>query len=52
MKIRTRILIYFLTFLLAFAVGALVRIRLLGSAPNRLLKVDWKGTEESVLNSA
>lgn len=45
MKKRTKILIYVITFIVVFLISALIRIMLLGSAPERLIKVEW---DESV----
>lgn len=45
MKKKTKILIYVITFIVVFLISALIRIMLLGSAPERLIKVDW---DESV----
>ena len=45
MKKKTKILIYVITFLVVFLISALIRIMLLGSAPERLIKVEW---DESV----
>lgn len=36
--------IYLLVFVAVFAISALVRIRLLGNAPQKLLRADWQGT--------
>lgn len=44
MRRRTIILIYILAFLLAFGVGAIVRMQMLGSAPSRMFQFDWNGT--------
>lgn len=41
MKKKTKILIYAITFVLVFIISALVRIKLLGSVPARLLEVQW-----------
>ena len=41
MKKRTKIFIYCAAFVVAFLVSAIVRIALLGSAPERLLHVQW-----------
>ena len=45
MKKKTKILIYVITFIIVFLISALIRIMLLGSAPERLIKVEW---DESV----
>lgn len=45
MKKKTKILIYVITFIVVFLISALIRIILLGSAPERLIKVEW---DESV----
>lgn len=45
MKKKTKILIYVITFIVLFLISALIRIMLLGSAPERLIKVEW---DESV----
>ena len=45
MKKKTKILIYVITFIVVFVISALIRIMLLGSAPERLIKVEW---DESV----
>ena len=45
MKKKTKILIYVITFIVVFLISALIRIMLLGSAPERLIKVGW---DESV----
>ena len=45
MKKKTKILIYVITFIVVFLISALIRIMLLGSDPERLLKVEW---DESV----
>ena len=45
MKKKTKILIYFIKFIVVFLISALIRIMLLGSAPERLIKVEW---DESV----
>ena len=41
MKKRTKVLIYVTTFIVVFIISALIRINLLGSAPERLIRVDW-----------
>ena len=45
MKKKSKILIYVITFIVVFLISALIRIMLLGSAPERLIKVEW---DESV----
>lgn len=45
MKKKTKILIYVITYIVVFLISALIRIMLLGSAPERLIKVEW---DESV----
>ena len=45
MKKKTKIIIYVITFIVVFLISALIRIMLLGSAPERLIKVEW---DESV----
>ena len=45
MKKKTKILIYVITSIVVFLISALIRIMLLGSAPERLIKVEW---DESV----
>lgn len=45
MKKKTKILIYVITFIVVFLISALIRIMLLGSALERLIKVEW---DESV----
>lgn len=45
MKKKTKILIYVITFIVVFLISALIRIMLLGSAPEKLIKVEW---DESV----
>ena len=45
MKKKTKILIYVITFIVVFLISALIRIMLLGSAPERMIKVEW---DESV----
>ena len=45
MKKKTKILVYVITFIVVFLISALIRIMLLGSAPERLIKVEW---DESV----
>ena len=45
MKKKTKILIYVITFIVVFLISALIRIMLLGSAPESLIKVEW---DESV----
>ena len=45
MKKKTKILIYVITFIVVFLISALIRIMLLGSDPERLIKVEW---DESV----
>lgn len=45
MKKKTKILIYVITFIVVFLISALIRIMLLGSAQERLIKVEW---DESV----
>lgn len=45
MKKKTKILIYVITFIVVFLISALIRIMLLASAPERLIKVEW---DESV----
>ena len=45
MKKKTTILIYVITFIVVFLLSALIRIMLLGIAPERLIKVEW---DESV----
>ena len=41
MKKKTKIIIYVITFTVVFLVSALIRILLLGGAPERLIKVEW-----------
>ena len=41
MKKRTKILIYCAAFVVAFLVSAVIRIAMLGSAPERLIRVEW-----------
>lgn len=41
MKKKTKIIIYVITFIVVFLFSALIRILLLGSAPERLIKVEW-----------
>lgn len=41
MKRKTKIFIFCVAFVVAFLVSAIVRIALLGSAPERLLHVQW-----------
>ena len=45
MKKKTKIIIYVITFIVVFLISAITRIMLLGSAPERLIKVEW---DESV----
>ena len=45
MKKKAKILIYVITYIVVFLISALIRIMLLGSAPERLIKVEW---DESV----
>ena len=45
MKKNSTVLIYVITFIVVFLISALIRIMLLGSAPERLIKVEW---DESV----
>lgn len=45
MKKKNKILIYVITFIVVFLISALIRIMLLGSAPERMIKVEW---DESV----
>lgn len=49
MKRKTKTLIYIISFLAAFLSGALIRIRMLGSGPNRLIRVSWNGQVHSDL---
>ena len=41
MKKRTKSLIYVIVFVITFVISALIRISLLGSAPERLIQVIW-----------
>lgn len=41
MKKKTKVMIYLLAFLIAFITSAILRIVLLGSAPERMIKVEW-----------
>lgn len=41
MKSKTKIIIYVTSFIVAFMISALIRINILGSAPGRLIKVEW-----------
>ena len=41
MKKKTKIIIYVITFTVVFLISALIRILLLGGAPERLIKVEW-----------
>ena len=41
MKKRTKTLIYVIVFVITFVISALIRISLLGSAPERLIQVIW-----------
>ena len=41
MKKKTKSIIYVSTFVVIFIISALIRIKLLGSAPQRLIKVKW-----------
>ena len=49
MKKKTKILIYVITFIVVFLISALIRIMLLGSAPERLIKVS--GVESPLIDS-
>ena len=44
MRMKTKILIYVITFIIAFTISAIVKINLLGSAPMKLMKVKWDDT--------
>lgn len=44
MKTKTKIILWSLLFVLVFVVSALVRINMLGSAPIKLLQVEWNDT--------
>lgn len=41
MKKRTKIIVYVIIFIVTFIISALIRILLLGSAPERLIRVEW-----------
>ena len=41
MKKKTKSIIYVSTFVIIFIISALIRIKLLGSAPQRLIRVKW-----------
>ena len=41
MKKKTKFIIYVSTFVVIFIISALIRIKLLGSAPQRLIRVKW-----------
>ena len=44
MKKKTKIAIFILTFIITFTISAIIRIQLLGSAPMKLIKVNWDET--------
>ena len=48
MKKRTKIFIYCAAFAVAFLVSAVVRIAMLGSAPERLIQVEWNDSAGTV----
>ena len=48
MKKRTKIVIYCAAFAVAFLVSAVVRIAMLGSAPERLIQVEWNDSVGTV----
>ena len=48
MKKRTKILIYCAAFVVAFLVSAVIRIAMLGSAPERLIRVEWNDSVGTV----
>ena len=48
MKKRTKIFIYCAAFAVAFLVSAVVRIAMLGSAPERLIQVEWNDSVGTV----
>ena len=48
MNKRTKIVIYCAVFAVAFLVSAVVRIEMLGSAPERLIQVEWNDSVGSV----
>ena len=41
MKKRRKIIIYVITFIVTFLICAVIRIMLLGSAPERMIRVKW-----------
>ena len=51
MKKKTKILIYVITFIVVFLISALIRIMLLGSAPERLIKVEWDESVGEIFSS-
>lgn len=51
MKKKTKILIYVITFIVVFLISALIRIMLLGSAPERLIKVEWDESVGAIFSS-
>ena len=51
MKKKTKILIYVITFIVVFLISALIRIMLLGGAPERLIKVEWDESVGEIFSS-
>ena len=51
MEKKTKILIYVITFIVVFLISALIRIMLLGSAPERLIKVEWDESVGEIFSS-
>lgn len=51
MKKKTKILIYVITFIVVFLISALIRIMLLGSAPERLIKVEWDESVDEIYSN-
>ena len=51
MKKKTKILIYVITFIVVFLISALIRIMLLGSAPERMIKVEWDESVDEIYSN-
>ena len=51
MKKKTKIIFYTVVFTITFLISALIRIRLLGSAPEKLMKTEWDDATDMILKN-
>ena len=50
MKKRTKIILWSILFVIVFIISAIIRMNMLGSAPMKLMQVDWNETVGTVYN--